>query len=77
MKIFQYLRYLDNLVAVGAALATYFTTRDESQLADAVFEQIIDALEESEINTGVLTAEDLEKIRGGLVQVIDGIEPLF
>lgn len=73
-RFYDALKYVDNLVAIGSAVAGYALHRDESQLADEISMQILEAVRET---IGDIDVVDADKIRNGVVMIVDGLEPLL
>ena len=76
MRFFQMLKYMDELVAVGTGIATYVDHKDESILVDTLLTAIYSAAQDA-WGDGANTLIDEQKVIDGIVQIVDGLEPLF
>ena len=66
--------YLDDVINLLAAVSGYAVHQDESIFADDVMDIVEQLLEEQGVDTGDV---DVDKVREGLVMVIDGLEGVF
>ena len=72
----DYLQYVDNFAGAAAAVVRYAADRDESDLAQALLDELFEAARESGRGEA-LDRINVERLKAHLVGAVNELEPLF
>lgn len=70
------MRYVDEVVGVGLAIAAYLNHKDEGVFAEDCLDQIHSAIRDAYGEDGFAKIDE-DQVRKGLAQIVHGIKPLF
>ena len=75
-RMWDALGYVDEVIGIAKAFIAYNGHKDEGVFAEELLEQVHSAIQQAYGAEGLLKVDE-QMVKDGLVQIIQGIEPLF